>query len=257
MRLIFFSILLILVCASIFGCMVKSFYSTSQPINHDKWSELLRKHVNHDGWLDYQGIQRDTDRFNEYLDLLENNHPNPNTWSKDERMAYWINAYNAFTVKLILDYYPVESIKDIKKGIPFVNSVWDIEFIEIEGQSYSLNNIEHGILRPKFNEPRIHFAINCASYSCPVLRREAFEANRLDLQLKDATQTFLFDGERNRLDEFQPKLSKIFSWFKGDFTKNGSLIEYINLHTPNPIDSEAKIEYIDYDWRLNDSAILK
>jgi len=239
------------------SCKVKSFYSSSQPIDHELWSTLLSKHVNDDGWIDYQGVQRDSDRFNQYLELLEINHPNPNTWSEDERLAYWINAYNAFTVKLILDYYPVISIKDIKKGIPFINSVWDIEFIEIEGQTYSLNNIEHGIIRPKFNEPRIHFAVNCASYSCPVLQREAFVADRLDAQLNDATQRFLLDGIRNRLESDQPRLSKIFSWYRGDFTKKGSLIDFINKHTPDPIDSNAKIEFIDYDWRLNDSATLE
>lgn len=256
MRILLFIGLALLLFSAI-GCKVKSFYSTSQPITHEIWNELMEKHVNSEGWLDYQGVQRDTDQFNEYLHLLENNHPNPDTWSKNERLAYWINAYNAFTVKLILDNYPTASIKDIKKGIPFVNGVWDIEFIEIEEQSYSLNNIEHGIIRPKFSEPRIHFAVNCASYSCPVLRNEAFVADRLDEQLSDATVVFFTDERRNRLDANTPQLSKILSWYKGDFTKDGTLIEFINQYAPTPINADAKIDHLDYDWRLNDAATLQ
>lgn len=246
---------LILSALAYSSCKVKSYYGNSQPVSHEIWDELLKAHVNDQGWLDYQGIQRDTDRLDEYLSMLENSHPNPKTWSEKERLAYWINAYNAYTVKLVLDHYPVNSIKDIKKGIAFINSVWDIEFITIEGQQYSLTNIEHGILRPKFDEPRIHFAINCASYSCPVLRNEAYVAGQLEEQLTDAAKQFLNDKRRNRISALDPQLSKIFSWFKGDFTKEGSLISFINEHgVSKRIDADAKIEFLDYDWRLNDSS---
>lgn len=248
-------LLSVLACSS---CKVKSYYGDSQPVSHGLWNELMKAHVNDQGWLDYQGIQKDKDILEDYLRILENSHPNPQTWSEKERLAYWINAYNAYTVKLVLDHYPVNSIKDIKKGIAFINSVWDIEFINIEGQQYSLTNIEHGILRPKFDEPRIHFAINCASYSCPVLRNEAFVAERLDEQLADAAKQFLNDYRRNRISSESPQLSKIFSWFKGDFTKEGSLISFINEHSGSQrIDADAKIEFLDYDWRLNDSSTQK
>ena len=169
-RILLFFIGLILTTTS---CKVKSYYSESAPISHSLWTDILQEHVTEEGWLDYQGVKKDSQRFNEYLRLLNDHHPNPDTWTRDERLAYWINAYNAYTVELILKHYPVESIKDIKRGVPFINTVWDIEFIEIEGRNYSLNNIEHGILRPKFDDPRIHFAINCASYSCLLYTSDA------------------------------------------------------------------------------------
>ena len=136
--------------------------SDTRPMTHEVWDELTRKHVTESGVVNYKGIIQDSIQFNAYLDLLSSHLPNETNWTREERLAYWINAYNAFTVKLIIDHYPVVSIKDIKKGIPLVNSVWDIQFIEIGGKSYDLNNIEHGILRKEFYEPRIHFAINCA-----------------------------------------------------------------------------------------------
>jgi len=234
------------------GCKVKSYYGNNAPIDHSGWTALLQEHVNEDGWVDYEGIVRDSDKLSLYLNTLESNHPNPETWSKEERLAYWINAYNAFTVKLIVDNYPVESIKDIKKGIPFISSVWDIEFIRIEGQNYTLNNIEHGILRPKFEEPRIHFAINCASYSCPVLRSEAYTADRLEDQLTEAAKLFISDTRRNQISSDTPQLSKIFSWFKGDFTNGRTLIEFVNQYSETQIRNKSNIEFLDYDWKLND-----
>ena len=157
------------------ACKIKDQRSDSMPINHTIWDELLQKHVD-SGKVDYKGFIRDSSKFDKYLRLLKENHPNRKNWTEEERLAYWINAYNAFTLKLIIDNYPVESIKDIKKGIPFVNSVWDIKFIKIEAATYDLNNIEHGIIRAKFSEQRIHFAVNCASVSCPDLADSSYNA---------------------------------------------------------------------------------
>ncbi|NND07497.1 MAG: DUF547 domain-containing protein [Saprospiraceae bacterium] len=225
---------------------------TSKPIVHDVWNKLLSKHVDGDGWVDYLGFQQDSLVLNQYLDLLSSAHPNAKNWSRNERLAYWINAYNAFTVKLIVNHYPVESIKDIKNGIPFVNTVWDIKFIQIEDRTYDLNNIEHGIIRKQFDEPRIHFAVNCASVSCPKLLNQAYIATTLDEQLTDAARTFLNDPLRNRLEE--NKVSSIFSWFSGDFkSKSGSVRSFINTYAPAQLDSEAKLEYLEYNWSLNDS----
>ena len=148
------------------------------PVKHDLWDQLLKKHVNAEGFVDYKGMIRDSAQLNQYLELLQSAHPQ-RSWSREEQMAYWINAYNAFTVKLIVDHYPVSSIKDIKNGIPFVNTVWDIKFINIQGQEYDLNAIEHGILRKNFRDGRLHAAVNCASFSCPPLRAEAYTAERL------------------------------------------------------------------------------
>ena len=150
------------------------------------------------------------------------------------------------------DNYPTESIKDIKKGLPFINSVWDIKFIEIEGATYDLNNIEHGIIRARFNEPRIHFAVNCASKSCPKLRREAFTAEKLEEQLDQATRDFLSDTTKNVIQPNEVQLSKIFLWYGGDFKKEGKLLDFINQHTSVEIEPDANIRYLDYDWRLNE-----
>jgi len=134
---------------------VKLNKSDSTPISHLKWDKLLQDHVQ-GSKLNYQGIIKDSTLFNSYINELSSSLPNEANWSREEQFAYWINAYNAFTVKLIIDNYPVKSIKDIKGGIAFVNSVWDIKFIKIEDQLFDLNNIEHGILRRKFKDPRIH-----------------------------------------------------------------------------------------------------
>ncbi len=233
------------------SCKVSKYNSDSQPVSHALWDTLLQEHVNDAGWVDYEGFLKDSVRLNKYLDLLGNHHPNDKNWSENERKAYWINAYNAFTVKLIMDYYPVASIKDIKNGIPFVNTVWDIKFIEIEGQTYDLNNIEHGIIRPRFKDPRIHFVVNCASVSCPKLQNRAFMANKLDEQLDEAAREFLDDESRNKLSENEVQLSKIFTWYKGDFTDDTSLIGYINQYAPIKVNENADVDYLDYDWGLN------
>ncbi len=233
------------------SCGVKEYASSSQPVTHEAWDTLLKKHVTETGHVNYKGIVEDSVRFNDYILLLRNNHPNKKKWSEDEQLAYWINAYNAFTVKLIVDNYPVKSIKDIKNGIPFVNTVWDIKFIKIEGATYDLNNIEHGIIRKQFDEPRIHFAVNCASISCPRLRNEAFSASRLDEQLTDQARYFMANPVKNKMQADQLQLSKIFKWFKGDFTKGQRLIDFLNKYAPVEINKNANINYLDYDWNLN------
>jgi hypothetical protein len=158
-----------------------------------------------------------------------------------------------FTVKLVCDHYPVGSIKDIRRGIPFVNSVWDIKFIEIEGIGYDLNNIEHGIIRKEFDEPRIHFALNCASASCPDLRPEAYTAEKLESQLDEQTIAFLSDTTKNRISVDKLELSRIFFWYKGDFRQGGKGLQtFIDQHTTKRVDVNAKIDYRPYDWSLND-----
>lgn len=234
------------------SCKVKDYASDSKPIDHGMWDKLTKKHVTPEGYVDYEGFIADSAQVKAYLALLGNNHPNDEFWSRDERLAYWINAYNAFTVKLIMDHYPVQSIKDIKNGIPFVNTVWDIQFIEIEERTYDLNNIEHGIIRPKFEEPRIHFAVNCASVSCPRLRNEAYTAEKLDDQLTDQARSFLADESKNKISENELQLSKIFTWYSGDFTKNGQeIVDFVQKYSDQKISDDAKVDYIEYDWDLN------
>src|SRR6185437_11852104 len=138
------------------------------------WTSILKKYVNDEGLVNYKGIIGDKEQLQSYLDILTNNPPQDN-WSKDDKEAYWINAYNAFTIKLIIDHYPVKSIKDIgpKHQIPFVNTPWEKKFFRIGKKKYKLDRIEHHILRKQFDDPRVHFAIVCASMSCAKLRTEA------------------------------------------------------------------------------------
>ena len=224
----------------------------ANPVQHGEWDVLVKKHVSKNGMVDYQGFLKDKKQLQVYLDKLSANKPT-SKWSKNEKMAFWINAYNAFTVKLILDHYPINSIKDIKKGIPFVNSVWDITFIPMGKEKIDLNYIEHSILRKEFKDPRIHAAINCASFSCPLLRNEAYYASRLDEQLNDAMRRFVNDSQRNQLDKSNIKISKIFSWFAGDFKLNGSsVVDYLNKYAKKRVQPNAKIDFLEYQWELND-----
>jgi hypothetical protein len=231
---------------------IKDYDSDSKPISHDIWNELLQKNIKENGRTDYKGFIADSVKLYQYLELLNNNHPNKENWTKEERLAYWINAYNAYTVQLIVENYPMKSIKDIKNGIPFINSVWDLKFIKIEGKTYDLNNVEHNILRKKFDEPRLHFAINCASVSCPNLRNEAYYPEKIDQQLDEQARLFLNDSSKNKITESEVELSKIFSWFGKDFKKNGTLIEYINPYTDIEISPDTKKSFLEYDWNLNE-----
>jgi hypothetical protein len=211
--------------------------------NHGIWADLLQSHVSENGNVDYIAFKADNAKLQEYINVLAENVPN-NSWANEEKLAYWINAYNALTVDLILRNYPVESIKDIKN--PWKQRLW-----KLGDNMYDLDEIEHDILR-NMNEPRIHFAIVCASYSCPKLQNEAFTAEKLDQQLTKATKEFLTDKNRNEISENSITISKIFDWFSKDFTKNGSLIDFLNLYTKVNISPNAKKRYKDYNWALND-----
>jgi hypothetical protein len=221
---------------------------------HGGYTALLKKHVNTEGQVNYQGFITDAIAFDKYLDLLSNNPPQKN-WSREEQMAYWINAYNAFTIKLIMKYYPLKSIKDIGSSIqiPFVNTPWDIKFIAIGKDRFDLNNIEHGILRKKFEDPRIHMVLVCASKSCPALLNEAYEATSLEAQLTKQAQAFLVDNFRNKISTKDPQLSMIFKWYGMDFNRNGKTVrDFVNQYSSVKIPTDAKISYLEYDWRLNE-----
>ena len=234
------------------SCRTPTFTSQGALVTHDIWDSLLQKHVNDIGLVDYKGFLEDKGKLDLYLNQLSLNPPEGPQWTKEDKLAYWINVYNAFTVKLITDHYPVSSIKEIKKGIAFVNSVWDIEFFSIGDQKMDLTTVEHGILRKVFDEPRIHFAINCASMSCPKLHDRAFIGAKIDEQLDYVTRQFINDENRNIIKEDRIMISKIFSWFKRDFTQKNSLIEFINQYSQTSINSNADIDHMDYDWSLNE-----
>lgn len=225
----------------------------TKPVSHDGWNNLLKKYVSDNGKVNYKGFIKDSTELNKYLKLLSDNPPDENTWNQNEQKAYWINAYNAFTVELIIRHYPLKSIKDIVKiNIPFVNSPWDIKFIQIGNQKMDLNNIEHGHLRKIFQDPRIHFSIVCASKSCPKLRSEAYSADKLDKQLDDQAKAFLSDKTRNIVTANELKLSKILDWYSMDFPKGEKFIVFLNKYSPVQVNKDAKINYLDYDWSLNE-----
>ncbi len=218
--------------------------------DHQLWTSLLQTHVSDDGSVDYPGFRKDYDRLAEYLNHLSD-HPPGKNWSEKEQLAYWINAYNAFTVQLILNHYPIESIKDIARGLPMINSSWDITFFKINNVNMDLNTIEHDILRKQFDEPRIHFAINCASVSCPMLRAEAYDPDLLEEQLDGQAKIFIRDTLKNIINVEKTVISPIFQWFKEDFTNKGSLKSYLKHHHPE-MNIDNPITYMDYDWSLNE-----
>lgn len=236
-----------------------SFYGPKESLSelpvpdHQVWDELLKKHVDAKGMVDYEGFVKDQAKLNAYLQTLSENPPNKATWSTEQQLTYWINAYNGFTVKLIVDNYPTNSIKDLGPilKIPLISDVWHYKFFKIGEEEFNLDEIEHGILRKEFDEPRIHFAINCASISCPPLLNEAFVVSKLEEQLTKQAKEFINDGVRNKITKGSIQISSIFSWFKGDFTNNGSLIDFLNQFSHVKIDKNAKISYLDYDWNLN------
>lgn len=221
---------------------------------HQQWTDLLQSYVQ-DGIVDYQGFKEDEKQLDGYLDFLAAT--DPEQLSADDQLAFYINAYNSYTVKLILDNFkngkPPESIRKI--GGLFA-SPWKISFAVLGGKTYSLDNIEHDIIRVRFTEPRIHFAVNCASKSCPILISEAYEGATLDAQLQVSTKKFLEDTSHNRLDGEVLYVSSIFKWYKEDFD-DGPLAFFLS-HTGGAfLDSlqEKKeviqIKYLDYDWSLN------
>ena len=212
-------------------------------IDHKQWNDLLQKNVSSKGNVDYKKFKKDQAALQSYLDLLSKNLPQK-SWSKEAVLAYWINTYNAYTVKLILDNYPVKSIKKI-------DSPWDNKFFTLGNKKYSLGEIEHKILR-KMNEPRIHFAINCASYSCPNLSNEAYTEKNLGSQLETASKSFINDKTKNNITANSIEISSIFDWFTGDFKKKGTLIEFLNKYSKVKINQNAKISYKEYNWNLNE-----
>jgi hypothetical protein len=236
-----------IVITALFFCNIQA------QISHDSWNGLLKKHVTAAGKVDYKGFIKDSVELNKYLKLLSDNPPDEAKWSKNDQMAYWINAYNAFTIKLIVKYYPVKSIKDIAGKIPFVNTPWDIKFIKIGKETMDLNNIEHGKLRKKFDDPHVHMTIVCASKSCPILLNEAYTGAKLDAQFEKQARAFLADPFRNKVSADKPQLSLIFKWYGMDFKKNGgSVISFINKYSTVKINNNATISHLDYDWGLNE-----
>lgn len=220
-------------------------------LEHNTWNGLLKKYVTEDGHVDYVGFKNEEKVLDEYLAVLSQSHPKEN-WKKEDQLAFWINAYNAFTVKLIVKNYPIKSIKDLAGGIYKVNTPWDIKFIKMGDETYDLNNIEHGIVRKQFNDPRVHFALNCASVSCPKLRNEAFVGSKINEQLDDQSAAFVNNKEKNSIEKSTAAISKIFTWFSDDFKESGGVVKFINKYSDVKMTGETVISYLEYDWNLNE-----
>lgn len=210
--------------------------------DHSLWNTELSTFVDDKGRVNYDAWIKNTEGLDQYLMSLSEKAVESN-WTKNQRLAYWINAYNAFTIRLILDHYPVSSITQIYDG-----KAWDEKWIDLGGKKYSLNDIEHEIIRPQFKEPRIHFAVNCAARSCPPLANMAFTAENLESLLQEQTVAFVRDQRFNQLAPQMVQISKIFEWYREDF---GVLIEFLNKYSTTPIRSNAQIGFLEYDWDLN------
>lgn len=231
------------------------------PLDHDHaaWTGILSAFVDGD-LVDYARLKRDgRDRLRAYTRQLEAHAGRLEGWTRAQRLAFWINAYNAYTVQLVVDAYPVTGIRSI--GGLFSGSVFARRFIPLgpAGGLLSLDDVEHTILRPVFRDARVHFAIVCASTSCPALRRDAYRATDLDRQLDDAAARFLGDERKNRYDARTNTLwlSRIFDWFGEDFERDaGSVAAYVSRHLPATVAAtvqarQPRIRFLDYDWSLN------
>ncbi|MER2516718.1 MAG: DUF547 domain-containing protein [Candidatus Accumulibacter phosphatis] len=242
--------------------------------SHAAWTVLLKRHVvlidgGKASQLDYGGLAQERTALQAYLDSLSAvPRAEFDSWSKSQQLAFLINAYNAFTVELILGKYPdLNSIRDL--GNIVFNSPWKQKFFTLFGERRHLDWIEHEVIRKPgaHDDPRIHFAVNCASVGCPMLREEAFVGERLDAQLEQQTRRFLADRTRNRYDPKTATLvvSQIFDWYGEDFSAGyrgvGSLRQflgsYANLLATTPAEQAmlrqnlVGIDFIEYDWALN------
>ncbi len=242
--------------------------------SHKAFDDLLKKHVTYisggnASQLSYAGVLRDHAALTAYLNSVSAvSEATYKSWNKNQQLAFLINAYNAYTIELILTKYPnLKSIRDL--GGAFTKP-WSIKFFKLFGKEMTLDGIEHDMIRAEgvFNDPRIHVGVVCASIGCPMLRNEAFTAEKVDAQLDDGMRRFLSDKSRNRYNAGKKTLeiSKIFDWYKKDFTKGykgftsleATLGKYAdNLSADTAAQAEIKtgkvdISYLDYDWNLND-----
>ncbi len=220
--------------------------------DHTAFDRLLEKHVRSGGWVDYKGIREDEAKLDEYIAAVAD--APFERMGRNEKLALLINAYNAFTIRLILDHWPVDSIKDIPSDKRWEDSRW-----EIGAHTWSLNEIEHEQIRPKFKDARIHFALVCAAVGCPPLREEAYQADRIDAQLQDQAEYVHSHGRWFRFDPGSGvvKLTKVYSWYRGDFEHlGGSVLDYAAQYAPElrrtlEEGRRPTIEWLPYDWSLN------
>ena len=226
-----------------FFCFCIATTAVAQKSIHSLWTTALKEHVDDDGRVNYAQRKKDTTLLDDYIASLEENPP-AEYWSKNDSLAYFINAYNAVTVKLILDHYPLKSIRNLV-------TPWRFKRFTLAGKKISLNHIEHQILR-KMGEARIHFAINCASASCPKLLNTAFYAHSMEEQLEAATRDFINDPIRNQIKQKEMEVSRIFQWFAGDFGSKKERHAFLRKYASIAVNENAKVRFLNYDWQLNE-----
>jgi len=220
-------------------------------VDHSIYATLLEKYVKNDR-VNYRGFKSEEAKLDQYLKVLERT--DSKNLSRNEQFAFYVNAYNAWTIKLILSGYPgVKSIKDLGN---IFKSPWKKKICRIDGDVLTLDDIEHKILRPRFKDPRVHFAINCAALSCPPLGSEPYRGDTLDRQLDHSVRAFINNPQRNYLEDNTLYISKIFKWFPEDFNNDviGFLIKYAKEDLKKELEakrSKIKIKYLNYDWSLN------
>lgn len=223
-------------------------------VDNSLYAELLTKY-NKDGLVDYKGLMTEKDKLERYLEILSQ--VDADALPPDEQYAYYINAYNAWTLKLILDNYPVDSIKDI--GGLF-SSPWKIEFVRLKNGTVHLDNVEHDILRPRFKDARVHFAVNCASLGCPLLYDKPFEGATLDATLEKLTREHINDPNFTYLKGDDLFVSKVFDWFGGDWgdedAKVAFVLQYAKPDFKQKIEAQGNkldLKYAHWDWDLNEA----
>jgi Protein of unknown function, DUF547 len=245
-----------IILASLLVCLGSMVSALAMDQSHAAFNGVLKKYVKPSG-VNYAGIKNDIAPLNTYLDSIAAvTESEFNSFSREQQMAMLINLYNAATLKLVADHYPVNSIRDISKSS---GGPWKQPVVRLLGKKQTLDYLENDLLRPKYKDPRVHFAINCASIGCPILRNEAFQAQKLSAQMDEQTRIFLKDPTKNRLDAKNKTLylSSIFHWFKGDFVgKSGSvekfIAPYISASDRAIIEKGGlTIKNTDYSWSLN------
>jgi len=230
---------------------IRSWAATVKGIDHTIYAELLGKYVSN-GRVDYSGFKSEEANLDRYLENLAA--VDTQNLARGDQFAFYINAYNAWTIKLILTGYPgVQSIKDLA-GL--FQSPWKKKIVRIDRKVVTLDHVEHNILRPRFKDPRIHFAINCAAKSCPPLRSEPYTGERIDQQLDDSTAKFLNSTSSYRIEGNTFYVSRIFKWFAQDFGNDvlQFYMQYASEGLKKKLEankSRLKIAYLDYDWGLN------
>lgn len=252
-------------------CLLGASGVPAAAFDHAEWDLLLHRHVvplqgGQASQVDYAGMRRDRAVLHGYLERLGTvSRRNFDAMSTSDQLALLINAYNAWTIELILGADPdLESIRDLGS---LLRSPWKKTFIPLLGKMRSLDDIEHGLIRGsgRYDEPRIHFAVNCASIGCPALREEAYAGERLDQQLDDATRRFLADRSRNRMAARELELSSLLRWYREDFDRQwrggkgleGFLTQFSSAlgldaqQTGKLARGELPLSFLEYDWRLN------